>query len=51
MARLKTSPQKTQTPGCLIGPDYTTEVHPAGEKLAFREVRAKEAEKELTQKA
>jgi len=29
----------------------TIEVYPAGEKLAFREVRAKKAEKELTQKA
>ena len=29
----------------------TIEVYPAGEKLAFREVRAKKAEKELSQKA
>ena len=31
--------------------DSTVEVYAAGDKLAFREVRAKKAEKELTQKA
>lgn len=29
----------------------TIEVHPAGDKLSFREIRVKKAEKELTQKA
>ncbi len=34
-----------------VAPDSTVEVYPAGDKLAFRAVRSKKTEKELTQKA